>query len=276
MMEAISVLIADDNIEYGNLLNEYISQYEDINVKGVARDGLEAIEKITELQPDIVILDIIMPNLDGIGVLEKAAEMKLEHKPLFVVLSAIGQDVFVHKAITLGAEYYIVKPFDVEILISRIRQVYKEKYIFPFDRNNEKLKPSARKSIEEGRSSNKLEVMVTSLIHNAGIPPHISGYQYLREAIMLSVDSTAVFNSITKVIYPNIASKYATTPRKVERAIRCAIEGAWGKGGLSRNDRRSEIFVNFGKEKPTNSQFISTLSDKARIGMGLKIRKFEN
>lgn len=275
MTDAISVLIADDNIEYGNLLNEYISQYEDIVVKGVAKDGLETIEKISELHPDIVILDIIMPNLDGIGVLEKTAKMQLVHKPLFVVLSAIGQDVFVHKAITLGAEYYIVKPFDVEILVSRIRQVYREKYIFPFNRNNEKLKPSLRRDIQESQGSNKLEVMVTGLIHNAGIPPHISGYQYLREAIMLSVDSTSVFNSITKVIYPKIASKYGTTPRKVERAIRCAIDNAWDKGGLSRNDRKSEIFVNFGKEKPTNSQFISTLADKARIGMGLKLKKSE-
>jgi two-component system response regulator (stage 0 sporulation protein A) len=275
MVDTISVLIADDNIEYGNLLDEYISQYEDIVVKGIARDGAETIEKISQLQPDIVILDIIMPNLDGIGVLEKTAEMRLEHKPLFVVLSAIGQDVFVHRAITLGAEYYIVKPFDVEILVSRIRQVYREKYVFPFDRSAERQKPAPRKTANEDRSPNSLEVMVTGLIHNAGIPPHISGYQFLREAIMMSVDSSAVFNSITKVIYPNIAAKYNTTPRKVERAIRCAIENAWGKGGLSRNDRKSEIFVNFGKERPTNSQFISTLADKARIGMGIKLKKSE-
>ena len=275
MIETISVLIADDNLEYGNLLNEYISQYEDIVVKGIATDGVETIEKIGELQPDIVILDIIMPNLDGIGVLEKAAQMKFAHKPLFVVLSAIGQDVFVHRAITLGAEYYIVKPFDVEILVSRIRQVYREKYIFPFGRNGEKPKPAIRKSTHESRSTNSLEVMVTGLIHSAGIPPHISGYQYLREAIMMSVAGSAVFNSITKVIYPSIAAKYNTTPRKVERAIRCAIDNAWGKGGLSRNDRKSEIFLNFGKEKPTNSQFIYTLADKARIGMGLKLKRLE-
>lgn len=274
MIDTISVLIADDNIEYGNLLNEYISQYEDIVVKGVAKDGLETIEKIKELQPDVVILDIIMPNLDGIGVLEKAAEMQLACKPLFVVLSAIGQDVFVHKAITLGAEYYIVKPFDVEVLVSRIRQVYREKYVFPFDRNSEKPKPAPKKNAREDRSSISLEVMVTSLIHNAGIPPHISGYQYIREAIMMSVDGSAVFSSITKVIYPGIAMKYNTTPRKVERAIRCAIDNAWGKGGLSRNDRKSEIFVNFGMDRPTNSQFISTLADKTRIGMGIKLKRF--
>lgn len=273
MADRISVLIADDNMEYSDLLKEYMGQYDDIAVMGTAFDGLEAIDRIRELQPDVVVLDIIMPNLDGIGVLEKVAAMELPRKPLFVVLSAIGQDVFVHRAISLGAEYYIVKPFDVEILVSRIRQVYREKYSFPIVRNADRtpLKGNAQKE----SAGVSLEALVTGLMRNAGIPPHICGYQYLREAILMSVNGAPAFNSITKTIYPAIAVKYNITPRKVERAIRNAINNAWGKGGLSGNDSKSEIVVNFGRKKPTNSQFISTLADKARIGMGIKAGKLK-
>lgn len=272
MGNEISVLIADDNFEYGNLLMECISQYEDIKVRGIARDGIETIDKVIELKPDIVILDIIMPNLDGIGVLEKISAMQIKHRPLFIVLSAISQDIFVHKAIVLGAEYFIVKPFDVEILVSRIRQICREKSPFPFVYS--KTRSKAVQNIDNGSGGqNDIEVEVTNLIHNAGVPPHICGYQYLRDAILMSVDTSSVYNSITKIIYPNIASKYNTTSRKVERAIRCAIENAWSKGRLSHNDEKSEILVNFGKDKPTNSQFILTMADKARIGINLKQKK---
>jgi two-component system, response regulator, stage 0 sporulation protein A len=267
MIDEISVLIADDNIEFVNLLNEYICQYEDIKVKGIAHDGIEAIDLIINLKPDIVILDIIMPNLDGIGVLEKISVMQLKSRPLFIMLSALGQDVFVHKAIALGAEYYIVKPFDVEILVSRIRQIYKEKHQYPFAGFKEKQK-AIHKSVTDVKPVNSLEKEVTNLIQKAGIPPHISGYQYIRDAILMSIDKSSVFNSVTRVIYPNIAFKYNTTPRKVDRAIRCAIDNAWAKGHLSRNDVNSGF-----AKKPTNSEFISTLADKARLGMSVKQRK---
>ncbi|HEX3029447.1 MAG TPA: response regulator, partial [Clostridia bacterium] len=125
-MDEITLLIADDNVEFGDLLNEQISKEDDIKVLGVARDGLKAVEMIKQLSPDIVILDIIMPNLDGIGVLERMQSLQLMHKPLFIMLSAIGQDIFVQRAIILGAEYYIVKPFDIDILISRIRQIHND------------------------------------------------------------------------------------------------------------------------------------------------------
>lgn len=270
MSKQISVLIADDNIEYGNLLQEYISQYEDICVKGIARDGLETIERIKELSPDVVILDIIMPNLDGIGVLEKVNEIKMQPRPMFVVLSAIGQDVFVHRAISLGAEYYIVKPFDVDILVSRVRQVYKEKPAMPFACSKERLKAPDLNAVEATPASNTVEVEVTGLMHVIGIPPHMAGYQYLREAVMMTIEGSSLFNSVTKVIYPDIARKNKTTARKVERAIRCAIDSAWAKGHLTRAGSSHEALNGLGRKKPTNSQLISTLADKVRLKMNVK------
>jgi len=124
MKEKISILIADDNMEFVELLKEYMEQYEDLDVVGTAKDGLQAIEMIKSLKPDVVVLDIIMPNIDGIGVLEKLETHKMERKPIFIMLSAIGQDMFIQKAVSLGAEYYIIKPFDVEVLVTRIRQLY--------------------------------------------------------------------------------------------------------------------------------------------------------
>ena len=274
MDDKISILIADDNIEYGNLLIEDFSRFEDITVKGFAKDGFETVEMILKLEPDIVILDIIMPNLDGIGVLENTSIMQMKSKPSFIVLSGIGQDIFIYKAIALGAEYYVVKPFDTEVLVERIKQVYKGKNTARVLNIRDTFK-NVPEITDKSNSANEIEIEVTNLIHNAGIPPHICGYQYLREAILMSVDASSVFNSVTKIIYPNIAFKYNTTPRKVERSIRCAIEYAWNKGRISYNDVRSEILINFGRKKPTNSQFISTMADKARIGISIKNKKLE-
>ena len=186
MKEEITVLIADDNAEFSDLLKDYMDQYEDINVVGIARDGLEAIDKIVSLKPEVVVLDVIMPNIDGIGVLEKLSTMDMERKPLYIMLSAIGQDVFVQRAVSLGADYYIIKPFDVEVLIKRIRQLYKEKYLPAFSyrqvtKNTELVKD------ETIDRTYDIEVEVTNLMHEVGIPPHMAGYQYLRETILHTV-----------------------------------------------------------------------------------------
>jgi two-component system, response regulator, stage 0 sporulation protein A len=270
MKSEISVLIADDNIEFGNLLHEYMSREQDLHVAGVARDGIQAFEMITSLKPDIVILDIIMPNLDGIGVLEKVTSEAGIHRPLFIMLSAIGQDMFIQKAIALGAEYYIVKPFDVDILISRVRQVYKEKYMTSFTQNKifkdtvkqqESLKP------EPGHN---LEVEITNLMHEVGIPPHMTGYQYIREAITQTVNNSKTFTSITKVLYPEVAKRFSSTPQKVERAIRNSIESAWIRGNRSSIDSIFGYSINYERGKPTNSEFIAMMADKVRINLGIK------
>lgn len=263
MKDKISVLIADDNFEFGDLLNKLISRYDDICVVGVARDGLQTIDMVNSLSPDIVILDIIMPNLDGIGVLEKISVMELKKKPQFVILSAIGQERSIQKAIELGVEYYIVKPFDIDVLVLRIRQIYQDKQKFQFSC----IKNTYRHEIADEEQTEpvlELEVEVTKLMYEEGIPPNLSGYQYIREAIIQTVNNSKSFNPVTKVLYPEIACKYNTTPQKVERSIRNAIKIAW--------DRKNPHFIsNFpaivkkSKSRPTNSEFIAVMADRVRL-----------
>ncbi|MCX7843097.1 MAG: sporulation transcription factor Spo0A [Clostridia bacterium] len=256
MSDTISVLIADDNSNFANLLAGYLEKEPDMKVAGMAKDGLEAIELIQSLLPDIVILDIIMPNLDGIGVLEKLKDLELEKKPQIIMLSAVGQDVFIQKAVALGSEYYIVKPFDVDILISRVRQVYKErlKDITINAKPVKKTTSACAGPVKNFQQGFDLEIEVTNLMRQEGIPAHVSGYQYIREAIIIAVNNERVFNSVTKVLYPSVAAIFDTTPQKVERGIRVAIENAWGR----KSNR---------KEKPTNSEFIAMLADKIRMNL---------
>ncbi|MCX7922313.1 MAG: sporulation transcription factor Spo0A [Clostridia bacterium] len=271
MKEEISILIADDNIEFGNLLNHHISQEPEFRVIGVAKDGIEAIEMIQSSAPDIVVLDIIMPNLDGIGVLERMAQIKLDKKPQFIMLSAVGHDLFIQKAIILGAEYYIVKPFELSVLVTRIRQVCGEKAIAPLSTGNKQRSTGARaEAKKEADKARELELIVTNLMRDVGIPPHLSGYQFLREAIIHAVNTSKVFSPITRVLYPVVAEKYNTTSQKVERAIRGAIESAWGKGNIDILNSLFGYTIDCNKGKPTNSEFIAMMADKVRLGMGKK------
>jgi two-component system response regulator (stage 0 sporulation protein A) len=270
MKGEISVLIADDNYEFAGLLKEYMEQFEDIEVIGIAKDGLQALEMIVSLKPDVVVLDIIMPNLDGLGVLEKLSSMQVEFKPMFIMLTAIGQDVFVQRAVDLGAEYYIIKPFDAEVLVKRIRQLYKEKYMSAFSN-----KPIVKNSelISSNTNVDKtydIEVEVTNLMHEVGIPPHMAGYQYLREAIIQTVLNAKAFTSITKTLYPKVAKKFNTTSQKVERAIRNAIESAWARGNPDTMDSLFGYTFSTSKGKPTNSECIAMMADRIRITMNIR------
>ena len=229
MREKIRVLIADDNQEFSHTLSTYINSQEDMEIVGMAKDGNEAIDLIIKTTPNVVLLDVIMPHLDGLGVLEKISEMSNSEKPTCIMLSAVGQDKITQKAISLGAEYYVVKPFDIEVLIKRIREI---KFYRPNQVNNNFITKDAKQqyidiSHEEIRKEKNLEALVTNVIHEVGVPAHIKGYQYLREAIMMVVNDIDVINQITKNLYPQIAIKFNTTPSRVERAIRHAIEVAW-------------------------------------------------
>ncbi|HOQ37354.1 MAG TPA: sporulation transcription factor Spo0A [Acetivibrio sp.] len=270
MKGEISVLIADDNYEFAGLLKEYMDQYEDIEVIGIAKDGLQAIEMIVSLKPDVVVLDIIMPNLDGLGVLERLSSMQIDFRPMYIMLTAIGQDVFVQRAVALGAEYYIIKPFDAEVLVKRIRQLYKEKYMSAFSN-----KPVVKNTDMINSSANvdrtyEIEVEVTNLMHEVGIPPHMAGYQYLREAIIQTVLNNKAFTSITKTLYPEVAKKFNTTAQKVERAIRNAIESAWSRGNPDTMDSLFGYTYNSSKGKPTNSECIAMMADRIRITMDIR------
>ena len=270
MREKIRVLIADDNQEFSTTLATYLKSQEDMVVVGRAKDGNEAIDMIPNLMPDIVLLDVIMPHLDGIGVLENINMMKMNKKPMCIMLSAVGQDKITKRAIELGAEYYVVKPFDIELLINRIRDLKTYK---PENNDNNFISKEITQSKvqyieiskEKVNSENNLEALVTNIIHEVGVPAHIKGYQYLREAIMMVVKDIDVINQITKSLYPQIAEKFGTTPSRVERAIRHAIEVAWGRGQQEVVENIFGYTISASKGKPTNSEFIAMIADKLRL-----------
>ena len=263
MKEKVTILIADDNQEFARTLANYIQEQEDMEVIGLAKDGEEAIDMITNIAPDVVLLDVIMPHLDGIGVLEK---INSEKKPTCIMLSAVGQDNITQRAISLGAEYYVVKPFDIELLIKRIRQL---KDFKPSQNSNNFISREIKNQyIELNNSSDEeknLEALVTNIIHEVGVPAHIKGYQYLREAIIMVVKDIDVINQITKSLYPQIAFKFNTTPSRVERAIRHAIEVAWGRGDQKTVENIFGYTISAAKGKPTNSEFIAMIADKLRL-----------
>ena len=267
MKEKTTILIADDNQEFSQTLANYIHEQDDMEVIGIAKDGEEAIDMITNIMPDIALLDVIMPHLDGIGVLEKLSIIKSDKKPLCIMLSAVGQDKITQKAVGLGAEYYVVKPFDIELLIKRIREL---KNFKPNQNVNgfigKDVKPQYVDIPVNGeKNQENLEALVTNIIHEVGVPAHIKGYQYLREAIIMVVNDIDVINQITKSLYPKIAYKFNTTPSRVERAIRHAIEVAWGRGDKKTVEKIFGYTISAAKGKPTNSEFIAMIADKLRL-----------
>ena len=265
----ISVLIADDNKEFCSILNDYLLNQRDIIVTGIAKDGLEALDLIQEKEPDLVVLDIIMPHLDGLGVLEKLNSMKLNKIPRVMVLSAVGQDKITQKAIKLGADYYVVKPFDMDVFTKRIRDMFST-----IDVQESGNRLAQKSSIIVSRETSipashnepeDLETEITSIIHEIGVPAHIKGYMYLREAITMVVNDMELLSAVTKELYPSIAKKYNTTASRVERAIRHAIEVAWGRGQVEAINKLFGYTINTEKGKPTNSEFIAIIADKLRL-----------
>ena len=258
-MEKIKIIIADDNLEFVSTFVNYLEEQEDMEVIATAKDGLEAYDKITTMNPDVVLLDVIMPHLDGIGVLEKLNNSGV--MPICIMLSAVGQDNITKRALTMGAQYYMVKPFELDVLVKRIRDL---KNITRFPGNNFILKENISKSnyINIANSKSKednLEALVTNIIHEVGVPAHIKGYQYLRDGIIMVVENMDVLNQITKQLYPDLAKKHKTTPSRVERAIRHAIEVAWNRGEIGTIENIFGYTVNANKGKPTNSEFIAMI-----------------
>lgn len=265
-MDKLNVAIADDNERMVRLLGEIVGSDEELNVVGTAKDGEEAYEIIKNKQPDVMLLDIVMPKLDGLGVMDRVNRDKtLQKRPAFIMISAIGQEKITEDAFELGADYYIMKPFDNEMVLNRIKHV-KDKT----KKGVEIKKVNAYEKKDEFTERN-LEADVTGIIHEIGVPAHIKGYQYLREAIIMSVNDIEMLNSITKILYPTIAKKYQTTPSRVERAIRHAIEVAWSRGKMDTIDELFGYTINNGKGKPTNSEFIALIADKIRLEY--KVRK---
>lgn len=260
-MTQLNVAIADDNEKMVQLLGDIVKSDNELNVVGTAKDGLEACKIIREKEPDVVLLDIVMPKLDGLGVLTKINnDRSLKKHPAFIVISAIGQEKITEDAFNLGADYYIMKPFDNDMVIGQIKLIRDRS----MQKTNEPKKTNAYEKYQEP-TQRDLEADVTDIIHEIGVPAHIKGYQYLREAIMMSVNDIEMLNSITKILYPTIAKKFQTTPSRVERAIRHAIEVAWSRGKMDTIDELFGYTINNGKGKPTNSEFIALIADKIRL-----------
>lgn len=262
-MYPIRVLVADDNTEFGEIVCDYLSNYEDLEVAGRAEDGLEAIKLIDETNPDVVILDIIMPHMDGLAVLEHYHKTPASSKPKFIILSAVGQDKITQQAVNLGAEYYIVKPFDLEILVERIRQLGRGEGIASRPETSQKA-PRQQQQTQSAKPAS-LESRVTQIMRDVGVPAHIKGYQYMRDAVLLVVDDMELISSVTKRLYPELAKRYKTTPSRVERAIRHAIEVAWTRGQVETIHELFGYTINTKKGKPTNSEFIAMIADKLRL-----------
>lgn len=249
MDEQIRVVIADDNEEFCRLLADYFQRDPRLKVIGIAHEGLHVLRLVDESRVDVLLLDLVMPNMDGLGVLESLRQKGPARQPRVIVFTAFGHEEMTRKAVNLGADYYIVKPFDLATLARRIMEIAGE------SRGRTLHAPS----VEEA------ECETAKIIQRLRIPSHFKGYLYLREAILLAVVDTAVITEVTKKLYPRIAEKYATTSERVERAMRFAIETAWGKGDLGFLHELFGYAIDERKGKPTNASFIAKIADHVRL-----------
>ncbi len=255
VLENTKVLLVDDNRELVDLMEDYLLDQKDIEVVGKVYNGKECLDTIEDYNPDVVVLDIIMPHIDGLAVLSKLKQNENTKHINVIMLTAFGQEEVTKKAVGLGASYFILKPFDLEHLAEQIRQVHG-------------IQTSVHNDNRSNNYQNRkfdLEGSITHIIHEIGVPAHIKGYMYLREAITMVYNDIELLGSITKVLYPDIATKFNTTASRVERAIRHAIEVAWSRGNM---DSISSLFgytVSVSKAKPTNSEFIAMVADRLRL-----------
>lgn len=262
-MSELNVAIAEDNHQMLSTLDHMLEDKKGFHVVGKADNGEDAYRMIVETKPDLVLIDVVMPKLDGLSVMERVKEHCTEKEmPPFIVLTAAGSDEMISDAFRRGASYYIMKPFEEGVVMDKIRRISRGVARLSGQEEMKTIGPYVNKA--EYIAQN-LETDVTKMLHEIGIPAHIKGYQYLRDAIAMSVQEDDTLISVTKVLYPTIAKQHNTTSSRVERAIRHAIEVAWERGRL---DAIFELFgytVSSGKGKPTNSEFIALVADKIRL-----------
>jgi two-component system response regulator (stage 0 sporulation protein A) len=249
MNRLTTVVIADNTEEFCTGLSAALQQAGGFQILGTATDGEQAIRLVSERKPDVLVLDLMLPKRDGISVLRTVAAM--EKRPVTLATSGFVTDFVASTASNLGVRYLMLKPCDLSALVERLEEI----------RGGE----NQRKTHNRRPDKTSIETMVTGIIHEIGVPAHIKGYQYLREAIIIAVNDMDVINAITKVLYPQVAKTFQTTPSRVERAIRHAIEVAWDRGDLDTLQRFFGYTVSNTKGKPTNSEFIALIADKLQL-----------
>ena len=246
-----TVLLADANEEFRAMLRESIEKDEGFTVVGSAGDGMEAFQLLEALTPDVIVMDALLPGLDGLGMLQEMRRAGMETKS--VLYSAFHTDASLSRAAELGCSFFLVKPFKAEVLRDHLNN------LFTWG--------------EEPAMDVDLKDMVTAVIHEVGVPAHLKGYQYLRQAIIIAVNDMEVINAVTKVLYPEVARHFGTTPSRVERAIRHAIEVAWDRGDLETLQKYFGYTVSNTKGKPTNSEFIAMIADRLTLELKRKGKK---
>lgn len=257
-MQSIRVGIADDNRDFCQLLQDFFSTRSEIEVVATAYNGFDIIKILPQVTMDVLLLDMIMPQMDGLGVLQWLREHPEVHRPKIIIFSAFGQEEIARNAVTLGVDYYVLKPFDLETLTKRISEVVKGMNDITVMRR----KPTSY--------SRDLELEVSRIIQSLNIPPHFKGYSYLRDAIIMASQEPGLINEVTKKLYPLIAEQYHTTMNRVERAMRFAIETAWNKGDVQTLHNLFGYCVDDKKGKPTNASFIAKISDKMRLEKNIR------
>ena len=253
MGKKLKIVIADDSTELGQSCSKALKSY-GMDVILCQKDGQEVLSKIKSEKPDVVLADVFMPNLDIIGVLNSIKGLDSGEKPMIMAMSSFDNQRLEKETLEAGASYYFLKPFDINTMAERIIQLSGWK--------NE-ISPVVVK--DNVVTDPELELMVTEIIHQIGVPAHIKGYHYLREAIILSVKNSDIINSVTKVLYPTVAKNHSTTSSRVERAIRHAIEVAWDRGDIDVLNSYFGYTIQNDRGKPTNSEFIAMISDKLRL-----------
>ena len=252
MENHIKIVIADGNEEFCARLKAVLEQNPAYEVVGIAPDGEKAAELVESMKPDVLILDLMLAKLDGVSVLRQARQ--LPRPPAALVLTGFMTEYVASMADELGVRYFMSKPCEFRVVSERVGEIVQ----------------AQRTAKPAGRQAANVEAMVTSMIHEIGVPAHIKGYQYLREAIMIAVDDMDVINAITKVLYPQVAKTFSTTPSRVERAIRHAIEVAWDRGDLETLQKFFGYTVSNTKGKPTNSEFIALIADRLQLQLKTK------
>ena len=241
-----TVIIADAAEEFCNQLSAALGRSGGFHILGTTGDGEQTIAMVKERKPDVLVLDLMLPKQDGLSVLKAIAGM--ERRPVTLATSRFVTDYVASQAANLGVRYLMLKPCDLTALVERLEELR-----------------SSKQPVSQRADTPSIEALVTGIIHEIGVPAHIKGYQYLREAIIIAVEDMDVINAITKVLYPQVAKTFQTTPSRVERAIRHAIEVAWDRGDLDTLQRFFGYTVSNTKGKPTNSEFIALIADKLQL-----------